>query len=527
MASPFGRILDSIVGAFDPAAGARRTAARNVADAASVLSSRHYEMAKPGRRQRSWNRSGGSARALIGPQLPAMRNASRELVRNNPYGRSSVRVQALALVRYGITPKPIINDTVADAAAEHARLVADWNEWIRLADADGVSDFYGMQYTMAWQLYEAGEVFVRMRTRDTRDAKRLGLAVPLQLQVLESDQLPCEDWTTPSGNRVLSGIELDSIGRRVAYHFFERHPGDPEGSLSKVRVPVDQVCHLFICERPGQMRGVPTLASVGGRLYELDVYMSALLARAQVEAACAAFVKRDVAAEPGQDGIIPDPAIGEVIEDDGEGRLERLEPGSVNYLDPGEEIIFNQPQSSGGLEVFARETLRAISVGAGVPYELVTGDLSQVTYVSFRAGSMQFRAQTQAHQWLNFIPQVLTPVWMAFCKARRIAGRTTLGIVPVGWGVPKPDSVDPLKDVEADVAELNAGLASYSDKMTERGSDWREVIDEIANIEAYAATKGLRLAPGKFGPLKSGQTETPADPAASTKKPAPNRASGV
>jgi hypothetical protein len=70
-------------------------------------------------------------------------------------------------------------------------------------------------------MFEAGECFFRFRARRPDD----GLAVPLQLQMLSAEHLPlgkCE--TLPNGNEVIFGIELDRIGRRVAYHFW-RHVG--------------------------------------------------------------------------------------------------------------------------------------------------------------------------------------------------------------------------------------------------------------------------------------------------------------
>ena len=72
-----------------------------------------------------------------------------------------------------------------------------------------------------------------------------GLTVPLQLQMLSSEHLPlgkCE--TLPNGNEIIFGIELDRIGRRVAYHFHRTHPGDvrQRGAGELVRVPADQVC---------------------------------------------------------------------------------------------------------------------------------------------------------------------------------------------------------------------------------------------------------------------------------------------
>ncbi len=64
---------------------------------------------------------------------------------------------------------------------------------------------------------------MRIRTRRPED----GLTVPVQLQMLPSEMLP-QDMTRvlPGAGSIRQGIEFDGIGRRVAYHFLRRHPGD-------------------------------------------------------------------------------------------------------------------------------------------------------------------------------------------------------------------------------------------------------------------------------------------------------------
>ena len=73
-----------------------------------------------------------------------------------------------------------------------------------------------------------------------------GLMVPLQLQLLQSEMLPFEKTErAPNGNRIRCGIEFDAIGRRVAYHFRRRHPGDSTDQRvavpDTVRVPAEEV----------------------------------------------------------------------------------------------------------------------------------------------------------------------------------------------------------------------------------------------------------------------------------------------
>src|SRR5437762_1191186 len=75
----------------------------------------------------------------------------------------------------------------------------------------------------ARELFIPGEVFVRLRPRYIAD----GLSIPLQLELLPSEQLPL--WLTmplSNGNWIRQGIEFDRIGRRVAYHFWRVNPGD-------------------------------------------------------------------------------------------------------------------------------------------------------------------------------------------------------------------------------------------------------------------------------------------------------------
>jgi capsid protein len=60
-----------------------------------------------------------------------------------------------------------------------------WLRWSWEADADGICDWEGLQAMVARELWEAGEVFVRLRARFATDP----MAVPFQLQVLPAEML--------------------------------------------------------------------------------------------------------------------------------------------------------------------------------------------------------------------------------------------------------------------------------------------------------------------------------------------------
>ena len=169
------------------------------------------------RRLRGWNPPLENINALVASGGPRLLARSRELVVTNGYAANACEAFAANLVGDGIKPSSLIGD--ADLRDRVQRL---WLAWTDEADADGLTDFYGLQAMVAREMFVAGECFVRLRPRRAED----GLPVPLQLQLLQSEMLPFEKTeTAASGNRIRCGIEFDAIGRRVAYHFRRRHPG--------------------------------------------------------------------------------------------------------------------------------------------------------------------------------------------------------------------------------------------------------------------------------------------------------------
>ena len=320
-----------------------------------------------------------------------------------------------------------------------------WLAWTDEADADGLTDFYGLQAMAARAMFEAGECFLRFRPRRPDD----GLTVPLQLQMLSSEHLPlgkCE--TLPNGNEIIFGIELDRIGRRVAYHFHRTHPGDvrQRGTGELVRVPAEQVCHVFHPIAEGQIRGVPWVAPAMVRLWLLDQYDDAELDRKKVAAMFAGFVTR-----PGPDDVMGEDSA---QKDQDGAALIGLQPGTMQLLLPGEDIKFSDPADVGGsYEAFQYRTLLACCSAMGVPYTNVTGDLRQANYSSLREGKLEFRRRIEQFQHGTLVFQLCRPVWRRWLRDAVLAGALDLPgfasdparYLAVKWIPPKWDWVDPLE----------------------------------------------------------------------------------
>lgn len=389
-----------------------------------------YESAGTSRRTLNWRAPTTYPNQVLG-DLVMLRDRSRGAVRNDGYAKGVIDKLVTNIIGTGMKP-------LCQAEDKAFRKEADslWTRWTDESDADGLLDFYGQQAQATRCWLEAGEVFVRLRPRLESD----GLCVPLQVQVLEPEQCPLDyTLTAPNGNRVKAGIEFNKIGRRVAYYFWQSRPGDPnELDFSKLlRVPATSILHVFKPLRAGQLRGLPHLTQAMIRLRELDKYSDATLLRQQLSAMFVAFLKNMTTEAPA------DVLTGETLtETEGDHPVLSLQPGAFQALNPGEEVQFSDPPDvPSGYEEYVKGHLRAVSAATGVPYEVLTGDMSQVNDRTVRVILHEFRRQIQADQHQTIAFQLCRPVWAAWMDSAVESG--ALSVVPAPAPVPELGTIVP------------------------------------------------------------------------------------
>ncbi len=440
------------------------------------------------RRLRGWQPPLENINALVASGGPRLLARARELVVTNGYAANACEAFAANLVGDGIKPSSLLED-----GELRDRLQRLWLAWTDEADADGLTDFYGLQAMVAREMFVAGECFVRLRPRRPED----GLRVPLQCQLLQSEMLPFDKTeTAPNGNAIRCGIEFDRIGRRVAYHFRRRHPGDStdRGDVlpETTRVPAADVLHIYRPLDAGQIRGLPHVAPAMVRLFLLDQYDDAELDRKKTAAMFAGFITK-AAPEEQLMGAVEDA-------DDGTG-IASLEPGTLQVLLPGEDVKFSSPADvGGGYEAFQYRTLLAISASLGLPYHLVTGDVRQANYSSLRAELVEFRRRFRQLQHGVIAHQLCRPVWERWLETAVLAGALELhdreAAQAAHWIPPRWDWVDPLKDIQAQLLAIEAGLMSRRKAVEATGYDIEEIDRENAADAARAAELGLSYGKG-------------------------------
>ena len=436
------------------------------------------------RRLRGFRATRAHVNALIAASGPDITARARWLVRNNGYAVNAVESWAANTVGDGIKPIAKIGD-----AARKEELQRLWLAWTDEADAEGLTDFYGLQRRAAREVFIAGEVFFRIRMRRAGN----GLTVPLQLQMLPSEMLPLEQTgVAANGNAIRQGIEFDRIGRRVAYHFLRRHPGDstdPGLSGEIVRVPASEIIHVIDPVEGGQLRGVSKLAPAIVKLFLLDQYDDAELDRKKVAAMYAMFVTSPA----------PENPLAPVEEDEGPAGVE-ISPGQVVRLDPGEDVTVGQPADSGATyEPFQYRTLLQISAALGIPYPYLANDMVKGNFSNSRLALIEFRRRVSAWQHSVMVYQLCRLVYARWMDAAVLSGALDLpgfeanrsGLLAADWLPTKWDWVDPLKDANAEIAQIEAGLKSRSQAIAERGYDAEQVDREIAAERARERLLGL------------------------------------
>ena len=451
-----------------------------------------YDGVGLGRRTLAWSVANPGVVAALASTQEGLRAKSRDLVRRNAWAAAGIEAFVANTVGTGIKPQSMVAESML-----RERVHALWREWCEQADAAGLTDFYGLQALACRAMCEGGEALVRLRWRRPEDR----LPVALQIQVLEPEHLPLTmNRELASGNLMRAGIEFDRLGRRVAYHLYRAHPNDGAlapmsgaGGLETVRVPADEIVHLFRPLRPGQIRGEPWLSRALVKLNELDQYDDAELVRKKTAAMFAGFITR---LAPEDNLVGEGPANTEGV------ALAGLEPGTLQILEPGEDIKFSAPADLGSSYAeFMRQQFRAVAAAMGITYEMLTGDLTQVNYSSIRAGLLEFRRRCEAIQHGVLVHQLCRPVWHAWMDQAVLEGALALPgyarrrreyqgakWIPQGW-----QWVDPQKELNALKLAIRAGLMSRSEAIAAYGYDAEDVDREIAADAARADRLGLVL----------------------------------
>lgn len=445
-----------------------------------------YDGAGKGRRMASWDAPASGPNQAINGGLQTLRNRSSDAVRNDWSGESIIQKWTTTLVGIAITPR---FHKIADKA-RRKEINTQWADFVRQADADCVLDLYGMQTLAVRSWLERGEMFARRRFRSVSD----GLAVPVQVQLLESDMVPNFDTDIFQGllprNKIRSGIEFDNRGKRVAYWVYKEHPGDAlmgsgfaPAASALVRVPAEDMLHMFEPKRIGQRRGVPTLAPILAKLRNVGDFEDTTLERQKIANLLVGFISRSLPTFDPTDPNHHSALTGLLAELDADANpLLPMKPGLIQELEDGQEVTWSHPPDAGvNYSEYMRTSHLGTAAGTGVPYEIAVGDIKGVSDRTLRVLMNEYRRFASQRQWQIAIPQFCQRIVEWFADASLLVGNITLVEHPLvvraehaphGW-----EYIHPVQDVQGKALEVKNGFRSRSSVIGESGDD-PDVVDE-------------------------------------------------
>jgi len=476
---------------------------------------KHSKIHRPKKRSRSawdaskfdnlvsgWSIESRPINAQLEDELRQLRARSRQLAKNDPYLRRFFQLCRSNIVgSTGIQLRSQVVRGLGKRRGEPDELVRGiiekgWQQFSKpsVCCAQERLSMRDMQNLAIDSLFRDGEIILVEYAQGEHG---------ISFKFMDPELMDVNQNEWRGKNRVRMGVELDPIGRAVAYHFHSTDTTHSNyylfGGKGYVRFDKKHVIHKFMTEYVNQIRGYPHSAAAMLRMRYLAGYEEAELVAARTGSSSMGFIERGENGRgfEGDDDYDDEPVI-------------ETDPGSWHYLDNGAKVhTWDPSHPNGAYKDYVKGVLRGIASGLGVDYNTLANDLEGVNFSSLRGGVLESRELWKvAQEW--FIEHVASDIFCRWISAALVRG---LLVFP-STGQPLSSGelerfkehrfqarrwawVDPKKDLEAGVLAVNNGLRSRGDIIREQGGDplqvWEELKKENEILDEYGIKTELAL----------------------------------
>lgn len=349
---------------------------------------------------------------------------------------------------------------------------AYWLEWCRGAcDSRGQMTFHEMLTLVFRSWLRDGDVGAVLE----RDGS---------MRLVESDEIASKvgGYTRPSD---ADGVELDRRGRIVAYWVFDYDPtvlwADRRTAISRlVRVPAEDMIFLARRQRIGQTRGLSAFAGAGWIFETLDDNLESAATALHMSACAGLVVEKKTAVTGNRAG----------------GAELKMSPGGVHVVGPGEKITSVQPTHPGdGFDRLMARGDRIISARFGTSLELVNYDFTNANYSNMRAQSQETAKKSRITQCITAMKFCRDAYGWKLANAIRTGEmRPPKSLKRIGlhrWHGSGLAWQDPEVELRAAMGSVDGVMDTRTNQLARRGLDFFDVVDTIAEENAYLRKKGL------------------------------------
>jgi lambda family phage portal protein len=414
----------------------------------------------------------GEADVLAARELKLLWERSRHAVRNNGWAAS-------ARDKYKQNLGAIKVKWKDQNGKPNKKMQALWDTFAENPNLDGYGTLENTQDMWNGGLFD-GEIFTRMLIR-----QRKGQTIPLALQNISREYLD-PTYTGEVGSNTRNGITFDDDGTPIIYNFSKRLKQNIS-DVNKIKVPADEVLHIFIRKEVNQWRGVPALASILLPLYELDDLTDATITKQKNAQAIGWIIKNTSptsALAVGSALNVTDP--NDIDESTGKKRLvTQTSGGGTQYLNKNEDIAFSKVDDIGTQLVdLIKFELHKIAAAAGMSYTTLTGDLSGISFSALQQVAIDMKITAEFIYKLYTINLGLRPLCYRFRELAAIYSSKNLANTVPSFQYPRRYSVNELKDAQADVLELQNKLTTYSNALEERDLTIEDIEEDLSRQKA-------------------------------------------
>lgn len=421
--------------------------------------------------QNHWaNADSLSAAAANSPDVrQKLRDRSRYECSNNTYAAGMLSTLANDTIGTGPTLRMQTGSLEVDSAIEYA-----FHAWT------SATRFDQKLRVMRMARARDGEVFAMFATnRNLKDS------VKLDIRLHESEEVAQSIFRSSTDNA--DGIIFDDFGNPIGYNLLRSHPGDTSTAYLSAEsdvIPARDMLHIFLCERPGQIRGIPEITAALPLYAQLRRYTLAVIAAAETAADIAAYLKTQAGPED-PDDIEPLDTI------DIEQRMIMTLPRGWDIS----QLRSEQPATTYGM--FKREIINEIARCLNMPYNVAAGDSSSYNYASGRLDHKTYFKSIRVDRgfWTR---EVLEPTLSRWWEEARLVN----GLLPLDmrtemmpplhdWAWDGDEHVDPLKEANAQSVRLKSLTTTLSDEYARQGKDWEEQLRQIAKEQELIRELGI------------------------------------
>lgn len=478
-------IIEKTIEIFSPRRAYEREMWRQGLDAI-----RGYDAAGFGRLNADWRVHNESAETTDRMSRDVVRARARDLERNSDITQSILHAYKRNVVGKGYTLRAMTGDDELNKQIEKA-----WKRWCKARNCDvtGEQSFTQILRMMVERKRVDGGILVLYRYTP-------GGVVPFKLQCLEVDELDTT-VTTPRhvGNKVVGGIEYNKYRRPIGYWIRQY---DLEGWTLQDPVYIDakDVFFLKAKHRPSQLREMSDLAPTITRIRDTNEFITAVSVKERIAACLSVLIKK----------AIPSGGFGRSGGRGPDGQVDytgkKLGPGMIMEMNAGDEAQVVDPKGAAtDATAFLKTQQGLIGAGQGLSYEATSRDMSGATYSSARQNAIE--DESTYTEEIELLEAFMSEVYEHFVISGYLTG---LFKIPGFWDkktdfldhswVKAPKKwIDPAKESTADKTALQSGQKTFQDLCAERGKDWKEAVQEMAEVLQYGREIGIEMGGVIFG----------------------------